>query len=128
MAHEPQSAETTATRYERGEARLLEVGGREGKQAITGLGDLGRYVIEFAYGDIYSRGRLHLRDRMLVTVAVLTVLGGRQEELSLHLDSALNVGLTPQEIEEAIIQTVPYAGFPTAINALQLLRKRTSEE
>jgi 4-carboxymuconolactone decarboxylase len=90
------------------------------------LGDLGRYAIEFAYGDVYSREGLSLHDRMLVTVAVLIVLGGREEELRLHLDSAMNVGLSPEEIEEIIIQTVPYAGFPTAINALQALRQRTS--
>jgi 4-carboxymuconolactone decarboxylase len=126
MTHKVKSDETTATRYERGKAKLCEVGGQEGMEAISGLGDLGRYVIEFAYGDIYSRKRLNLRERMLVTVAILIVLGGRQEELSLHLDSALNVGLTPKEIEEVIIQTVPYAGFPTAINALQLLQERMS--
>ena len=127
MTYEPKTNETTVTRYERGEAKLLEVGGQEGKEAVSGLGDLGRYIVEFAYGDIYSRGGISLRDRMLVTVAILIVLGGRQEELSLHLDSAMNVGLTPEEIEEVIIQTVPYAGFPTAINAVQLLHERVSE-
>ena len=127
MTYEPKTDETTATRLERGEAKLLEVGGQEAKEAVSCLGGLGRYIVEFAYGDIYSREGLSLRERVLVTVAILIALGGRQEELSLHLDSAMNVGLTPEEIEEVIIQTVPYAGFPTAINALQFLHERTSE-
>lgn len=126
MTQESKTDETRQARYERGEEKLLEIAGQEGKEALAPLGDLGRYAIEFAYGDVYSREGLSLRDRMLVTVAVLIVLGGREEELRLHLDSALNVGLSPEEIEEIIIQTVPYAGFPTAINALQALRERTS--
>jgi 4-carboxymuconolactone decarboxylase len=126
MTQESKTDETRQARYERGEEKLLEIAGQEGKEALVPLGDLGRYAIEFAYGDVYSREGLSLRDRMLVTVAVLIVLGGREEELRLHLDSAMNVGLSPEEIEEIIIQTVPYAGFPTAINALQALRERTS--
>jgi 4-carboxymuconolactone decarboxylase len=39
-----------------------------------------------------------------------------------HIQAALNVGLSRQEVEEIIIQTVPYAGFPTAINALNVLK------
>ena len=126
MTQESKTDETRQARCERGEEKLLEIAGQEGKEALVPLGDLGRYAIEFAYGDIYRREGLSLRDRMIVTVAALIVLGGRQEELRLHLDSALNVGLSPEEIEEIIIQTVPYAGFPTAINALQALRERTS--
>jgi len=55
-------------------------------------------------------------------VALLVGLGGRDPQLRVHLAAALNVGLTAKELEEIIIQTVPYAGFPTAINALTALR------
>jgi 4-carboxymuconolactone decarboxylase len=50
-------------------------------------------------------------------------MGGREPQLRVHLSAGLNVGITAQELEEVIIQTVPYAGFPTAINALNLLRE-----
>ena len=111
------------TRYRRGLAKLAEVDGSAGAEVVEPLGDLGRYIVEFAFGDIYSRDGLSLRDRELATVAVLTAMGGREPQLRVHLGAGLNVGLTAQELEEVIIQTVPYAGFPTAINALNLLRE-----
>ena len=110
------------TRFERGTQKLAEVDGKAGEDIVSGLGDLGRYIVEFAFGDIYSREGLSLREREIATVAMLAVMGGREPQLRVHLGAALNVGMTPEEIEEVIIQTVPYGGFPTAINALNLLR------
>jgi len=114
-------------RYQRGLAKLSEVDGRAGEEIVAPLGDLGRYIVEFAFGDIYSREGLSLRDREIATVAALTVMGGREPQLKVHIGAALNVGLTAEEIEEIILQTVPYAGFPTAINALTLLKTVKAE-
>ncbi len=114
--------ENITTRFEQGKAKLSEIDGSAGEDVVAPLGDLGRYIVEFAFGDIYSRPGLSLRDREIATVAALTVQGGREPQLRVHLGAALNVGLSQQEIEEVIIQTVPYAGFPTAINAMNLLR------
>ena len=114
-------------RYQRGLAKLSEVDGRAGEEIVAPLGDLGRYIVEFAFGDIYSREGLGLREREIATVAALTVMGGREPQLKVHIGAALNVGLTAQEIEEIILQTVPYAGFPTAINALTLLKTVKAE-
>lgn len=97
--------------------------GKAGVEIVAPLGDLGRYIVEFAFGDIYSREGLGLRDRELATVAALTVMGGREPQLKVHLGAALNVGLTEEEIKETIIQTVPYAGFPTAINAMNVFKE-----
>jgi 4-carboxymuconolactone decarboxylase len=83
---------------------------------------MGRYIVEFAFGDIYSRPGLSLRDREIATLAMLAALGGREPQLRVHIQAALNVGLSRQEVEEIIIQTVPYAGFPTAINAFNVLK------
>lgn len=110
------------TRFERGIRKLAEVDGTVGEEVVAPLGDLGRYIIEFAFGDIYSREGLSLREREIATVAMLTAMGGREPQLRVHLNAAFNVGLTYREIEEVILQTVPYAGFPTAINALNLLK------
>ena len=94
---------------------------------MSRLGDLGRYIVEFSFGDIYSHEGLSLRDRQIATVAMLTALGGREPQLRLHLGAALNVGLSAQEIEEIIIHTVSYAGFPTAINAMRLFQEVLGE-
>jgi 4-carboxymuconolactone decarboxylase len=110
------------SRYERGLRQLAQIDGKAGEEVVAPLGDLGRYIVEFAFGDVYNRPGLTPRDRELATVAVLTALGGREPQLRVHLNAALNVGLTVDELEEVIIHTVPYAGFPTAINALNALR------
>jgi len=110
------------TRYQQGLVKLAQVDGKAGEEVVSRLGDLGRYIVEFSFGDIYSREGLSLRDRQIATVAMLTVLGGREPQLRLHLGAALNVGLSAQEIEEIILHTVSYAGFPTAINAMRLLQ------
>lgn len=117
---------TEETRYQRGVEQLAKVDGKVGEEVVAPLGDLGRYIVEFAFGDIYSRGGLSLREREIATVAMLTVLG-RETQLKVHIAAALNVGLTPKEIEETIIQTVPYAGFPTAINAMTILKQMDKE-
>lgn len=121
---------TTAdtTRYERGLAKLAEVDGQAGQRVVSNLGDLGRYIVEFAFGDIYSRPGLSLREREIATVAILTALGGREPQLRVHMGAALHAGITLRELEEIVLQTVPYAGFPTAINAMNVLAQFKSEE
>ncbi|HUW66225.1 MAG TPA: carboxymuconolactone decarboxylase family protein [Spirochaetia bacterium] len=113
-------------RYERGMAKLAEVDGHAGHEVVSSLGDLGRYIVEFAFGDVYSRPGLTIREREIATVAMLAAMGGREPQLRVHIGAAFNVGLTRQEIEEIIIHTVPYAGFPTAINAMNVLNSLVS--
>lgn len=125
MSKEKQPNEST--RFERGLRKLAEVDGQAGEDVVAPLGDLGRYIVEFAFGDIYSRDGLSLREREIATIAMLTVLGAREPQLRVHIGGGLNVGLTAAEIEEIIIQTIPYAGFPTAINALSLLKEILSK-
>lgn len=112
----------TTTRYETGLARLTEIDGAAGEKVITALADvapdLGRYVIEFGFGDIYSRPGLDLKTRELITVGALAALGHAQPQLAVHIHAALNVGCTKGEIVEAIIQMSLYAGFPAALNAM----------
>jgi 4-carboxymuconolactone decarboxylase len=71
-------------------------------------------VTAFAWGGVWSREGLSLRDRSLVTIAVLTALH-RPDELRLHLHGALQNGLTKAELEEAMVQIGVYAGFPAAV-------------
>ena len=117
---------STSDRYERGLKKMSEVYGVDGGEVVEPLHDLGRYMVEFPYGDIYSRDGLALRDREIATTAMLTALG-REPQLRVHFVAALNVGLTVDELEEIIIHTVIFAGFPTAINALSVLRDFLSQ-
>lgn len=114
-------------RYERGWQRLMEVDGEGGSRIIESLGeiapDLGRYVVEFAFGDIYLREGLDLKQRQLVTLASLTTQGGCEPQLHVHLNAALNVGLKPEEIIEAIMHCIPYTGFPRVLNAVMTAKK-----
>jgi 4-carboxymuconolactone decarboxylase len=79
--------------------------------------DFYRYVAESAFGMIWSRPGLAIRDRSLATVAQLAALG-RTTELRAHLAGALNVGLTREELVEVLMQTAVYAGVPAANEAL----------
>lgn len=109
------------TRFERGRERLREVHGERSLATIESLGDLGRLIVEVAYGDVYSRPTLTLRERQIASVAAL-VATGRSSQLPVHLRSALNAGLTPEELQEILIQTATIAGFPPAMNAWSQLK------
>lgn len=115
-------------RYAQGLERLSEVDDGAVSGMVEHLGDLGRYIVEFAYGDIYRRGELSARDRELIAVAVLASLGAREAQLEAHLHSAMKVGLSVPQLQEVIIQTVTYAGFPSAINAMQKLSAVVSRQ
>src|SRR3546814_21170814 len=115
----------TNDRFERGTARLAEIHGRAGEAVIAGLADLapdlGRYIIEFGFGDVYSRPGLDLKTRELATVAALTVMGNARQHLEVHLAAALNVGATREEIRteegcvgEGRVRSGRYRGWPTA--------------
>jgi 4-carboxymuconolactone decarboxylase len=110
------------TRHERGLRRLNEVDGDQIDRIVAGLRDIapdfGRYLVEFAFGDIYARPGLDLRSRQIATVAALTALGTAAPQLKVHIAGALNVGCTRDEIAEVIMQMAVYAGFPAALNGL----------
>jgi 4-carboxymuconolactone decarboxylase len=113
-------------RYERGRARFLEVHDEKALRAVEGLGDLGRSIVEFVYGDVYSRPGLSTRDREIAAVATLVALG-RSSQLPQHLRASLKAGLAPDELREVILQTATIAGFPPAMNAMSQLRTVLAE-
>ena len=92
-----------------------------GEQVIASLGDiapdLGRFIIEFAFGDVYRRPGLDLFSRELITVAALAAMGSATPQLKVHMHGFLNVGGTIRQLVETVIHLSAYAGFPRAINA-----------
>jgi 4-carboxymuconolactone decarboxylase len=109
-------------RYDRGLAKLQEIDGDAGLRVIDSLRDIApdfaRYLIEFPFGDIYSRPGLDLKSREIAVVAALTALGNAAPQLKVHIQGALNVGVTRDEVVEVIMQMAIYAGFPAALNGL----------
>ncbi|MBD0383199.1 carboxymuconolactone decarboxylase family protein [Paenibacillus sedimenti] len=84
--------------------------------------DIANLIVEFPFGTIYSRPGLSLQQRSLMTITAL-ITTGASNQLDFHINGALNVGLTPQEIIEAIIHTIPYSGFPKAVDAVGVTMK-----
>ena len=109
-------------RFMTGQLMLQKVDGKGGDAVVDSLQDIApdfaQYLIEFPFGDIYSRPGLDLRSREIATVAALTALGNASPQLKVHIGAALHVGLTQDEIIEVIMQLAVYAGFPAALNGL----------
>jgi len=85
--------------------------------------DMGRFIIEFAYGDVFSRPGLDPKSRQVATIAALTALGNAEPQLKFHIGGALNVGVTPQEIIEVIYVATIFSGFPAGLNAINASRE-----
>ena len=109
-------------RYGRGFEKLKEIDGQAGERVIESLKDISpdfaRYIIEFPFGDVYSRTGLELKSREIATVAALVTMGNALSQLKVHINGALNVGCSRTEIIEVIMQMAVYAGFPAALNGL----------
>ena len=114
------------SRFERGYKKLLEVDGKAGQEVENNLKDicpdLGKYIIEYSFGDIYSREGLDLKSKEIAVVASLTALGNAQPQLKVHINGALNVGCTINDVKEVILQMSGYSGFPSCINGMNALK------
>jgi 4-carboxymuconolactone decarboxylase len=112
-----------ADRRERGLRRLAELGDEPGgEEFLAHMGVLGDWVVDFAFGDVHSRDVLTPRERELIILAVLTTLGSSDPQVAAHIRALRAIEVSWEEIEETILQTVPYAGVPRAINAMKVLR------
>tara|TARA_Y100001970_G_scaffold196477_1_gene238898 strand:+ start:1246 stop:1947 length:702 start_codon:yes stop_codon:yes gene_type:complete len=121
---EASQSDGLSSRYDRGVVNLKRIDGRAGEEVVEDLRQvsesLANYVVEFPFGDIYNRGQIDLRAREIATIAMLAVIGDTEEQLKVHIHAGLNVGLSLAEIEEILIQTAVYAGFPRSINAMKV--------
>ncbi|AYD89383.1 carboxymuconolactone decarboxylase [Actinomyces lilanjuaniae] len=120
------------SRFDTGSTLLERIDGTGGTAVINSLADiapdLGRFIVEYSFGDVYARPGLSLRLRELVTVAACTALGTCAPQLRIHMQGYLNVDGTTGELIEIIIQMAVYAGFPAALNALTQLRAVLAEQ
>ncbi len=118
-------------RFIKGWEKLKEIDGEAGENVIESLNDispdLGKYTIEYPFGDIYTRGILDNRTIEIAVVAALTAMGNAIPQLKVHINGALNVGVTPDEIKEIMILMSVYSGFPTALNGTFALKEVLTE-
>ncbi|PYE44218.1 4-carboxymuconolactone decarboxylase [Rhizobium sp. PP-F2F-G20b] len=118
---------TGVSRLERGRRALAEIDGQAGENVVAALADIApdfaTYLLEFPFGDIYSRPGLDLRAREIATIAALTAMGTAAPQLKVHIEAGLNVGLSREEITEIMMQMAVYAGFPSALNGLSAAKE-----
>lgn len=119
------------TRFELGSEKLKEIDGIGGENVIQSLQniapDVGKYIIEFAFGDVYTRPGLSMQEREMITITSLLTTGGCEPQLEVHINGSLNVGLSPEKIIETFIQCIPYTGFPKVLNAIYTAKKIFAE-
>ena len=118
-------------RFQSGLKQFREIDGEAIEKIIDELKDvspdLGKFIIEYAYGDIYSRKGLDLKSKEIAIIAALTALGNAQPQLKFHINAGLNIGLTEIEIKETILLMSVYAGFPAALNGTAVLKEVIKE-
>lgn len=88
--------------------------------------DLQKYVVEFAFGQIYSRPGISDKQRVLTTITALVAQG--KPQIAMHIKTGLSVGLKPEEIVGVIVHLIPYVGFPSVLNALKVAQEIFKEE
>lgn len=124
-----QSAEAnmSQSRYLDGLINLKNIDQEAGERVLESLKDvspdLARYIVEYSFGDVYSRSGLDLKSKEIAVVAALTAMGNAEPQLRVHIHGALNVGCNIAEVQEVILQMCSYAGFPRAINAMLALKE-----
>ena len=99
--------------------------------AVSGIpGDMGedvaRFLTDYFFGEVYSRGTLDLKTRELLGYCVLTALEA-ESQLRSHFHGNMNAGNSPETITAAVIQCLPYIGFPAAIKALRIIKQESAD-
>jgi len=118
-------------RFERGSKKIQELVENGDQGVLKGLGktapDLANYVLEFIFGDLYSRPGLELKTKQMLTITILATLGNAKPQLAYHIKCALNLGITKQEIIDIMTHISGYAGFPAALNGVATAKEVFAE-
>lgn len=88
--------------------------------------DFQRFITEGAWGSVWSRPGISLRERSMITMALLAALG-HDEELALHARASANTGASADDIKEALMHVAVYAGVPAANKAFRIVKKVLEE-
>lgn len=123
---EAQGTVTEETRAEKGRAVQQPLYGDEVSRKLTdlpsGMGeDVARFLTEYCFGDIYTRNGLELKTRELLIYCILTTLEA-ESQLQSHTSANIQLGNSPEILTAAVIQCLPYIGFPPALKALNIIQ------
>ncbi len=120
------------TRFTQGMEQLKAIDGKGGENVIKSLEDiapdLGKFIVEFAFGDIYTREGLTTEEREMITLSSLLTAGGCEPQLEVHINGALNIGISPEKVIETFLQCIPYTGFPKVLNAVFVAKRVFAEK
>ncbi len=83
-------------------------------------------ITEGAWGSVWARDTISLRERSMLTIALLAA-GGNTEELPMHIRATANTGATPDDVIEALLHVAVYAGVPKANRAIAIARETYAE-
>ena len=84
------------------------------------------FITRYAWGDVWSRPGLSRAERSMITLAMLAALQ-HENELAMHVRAALRNGLSPEQIQEVLLQVAVYAGVPAANRAFAVAQRVLSE-
>lgn len=121
----------SSDRLERGKKMINELMEGADQGVLKGLGktapDLANYVLEFIFGDLYSRSGLDLKTKQMLTVTILATLGNAKPQLAYHINCALNLGIPRDDIINIMTHIAGYAGFPAALNGVSTAKEVFAE-
>ena len=117
--------------FEEGLAIRKEVlGAAHVERSLANVSEFGRpmqeLVTEYCWGAVWSREGLERKTRSMINLAMLTALN-RGHELSVHVKGAINNGVTPEEIQEVLMQTAIYVGVPAALESFRIAEATLKE-
>ncbi|QLA19546.1 carboxymuconolactone decarboxylase family protein [Desulfolutivibrio sulfoxidireducens] len=114
-------------RYRKGWAALTALAPEKAQAVLDSLADIapdmGRFIVEFGYGDIFTRPGLDPASRQVATIAALTALGNAAPQLRFHIEAGLAAGLSPEAVVEVLFVATVFAGFPAGLNAITVARE-----
>jgi len=129
----PAVVESRADRLERGRATLAKTSGSSGDAVVRSFDDvapdLGRMIVEHSYGEVFSRSGINMKSRELSACAALAAVGSATTEIPLrvHINAALNVGATREEILETLVNLIAYSGYPATQQAVRIAAEEFSK-
>jgi 4-carboxymuconolactone decarboxylase len=120
------ASESNAIRRERGLSAMAATSGASGETVVRSFDDvapdIGRMIVDHSYGDVFHRPGIDPKTRELSACAALASRGFKTNEtpLRVHINAALNVGASREELVETLLNLLPYFGYPSVQDAMRI--------